>query len=72
MDFLTYFYFIGNHIKPRSEMPRCIKLKILYLARHWELMPVILASWEAKIGRMKGEGQPTQIVLETHFPPSPK
>jgi hypothetical protein len=53
-------------------MPRCIKLKILYLARHWELMPVILASWEAKIGRMKGEGQPTQIVLETHFPPSPK
>jgi hypothetical protein len=36
---------------------------------HWWLEPVILATWEAEIGRIKIWGQPRQIVHET---PSPK
>jgi hypothetical protein len=31
-------------------------------------MPVILASWEAKIGRIEVQGQPGQIVLEIPSP----
>jgi hypothetical protein len=32
-------------------------------------MPVILDTWEARIGKIEVQGQPRQIVLET---PSPK
>jgi hypothetical protein len=32
------------------------------------LTPVILATWEAEIGRIKIQGQSRQIVLETLFP----
>jgi hypothetical protein len=32
-------------------------------------MSVILANWEAKIGRTEVEGQPKQIGQETHPPP---
>jgi hypothetical protein len=35
------------------------------------LTPVILATWEATIGRIVAQGQPRQIVHEFH-PPSPK
>jgi hypothetical protein len=38
-------------------------------ARCQWLTLVILATWEAKIGRIKVQGQPRQIVLKT---PSPK
>jgi hypothetical protein len=34
------------------------------------LKPIIPATWEAEIGRIKVQGQPGQMVLET--PPSPK
>jgi hypothetical protein len=42
----------------------------VYVARHWWLMPVILATWEAEIWRITVGGQPRQIVRE--IPPSPK
>jgi hypothetical protein len=38
-------------------------------ARHWWLMSIILATWEAKIWRTVVQGQPKQIVHKT---PSPK
>jgi hypothetical protein len=31
-------------------------------ARHWWFMPIILATWEAEIGRIMVRGQPRQIV----------
>jgi hypothetical protein len=37
-------------------------------AGHWQLMPVILATWEAEIRRTKVPGQLAQIACETLFP----
>jgi hypothetical protein len=39
------------------------------LARHWCLIPIILATWEAEIGRITVQSQPSQTVQET---PPPK
>jgi hypothetical protein len=41
------------------------KLKNLCLVGLWWLMPVILAPWEAEIGRIEARGLPGQIVRET-------
>jgi hypothetical protein len=46
-----------------------IKKKKEISAGHWWLTSVILATWEAKIGRVMVQHQPGQIVLEI---PSPK
>jgi hypothetical protein len=40
----------------------------LFPAEYWWLMPVILATWEAKIGRIEVRGKLGHIVLETSFP----
>jgi hypothetical protein len=40
-------------------------LKNNIVARYWWLMPIILATWEAEIVRIKVQGQPRQIVLKT-------
>jgi hypothetical protein len=37
-------------------------------AGHWLLTPVILATWEAEIGRIAIQGRPGQIVGETLSP----
>jgi hypothetical protein len=42
--------------------------EIIWTRRQWFIL-VILAIWEAEIGRVKVQGQPRQRVLET---PSPK
>jgi hypothetical protein len=34
-------------------------------AGHWWLTPIILASWEAEIGKIMVQGQPRQIIQET-------
>jgi hypothetical protein len=39
------------------------------ISGYWWLIPVILGTWEAKIGRIVVPGQPGQIVSKT---PSPK
>jgi hypothetical protein len=41
------------------------QLKIAKRARHWWVMPVILATQEADIRRILVQSQPRQIVLET-------
>jgi hypothetical protein len=46
-----------------------IIIKTFSVARCQRLTPVILATWEAKLRRIKIQGQPRQVVLET---PSPK
>jgi hypothetical protein len=38
----------------------------------WCLIPVILATWEAKIRRIMVQGQPWQIVQEIPTPKQPK
>jgi hypothetical protein len=38
------------------------------VARHWYLVPVIPAIWEAEIRRIKAPGQPGQIVCEILSP----
>jgi hypothetical protein len=40
----------------------------LILAGHWWLTPVILATWEAEIGRIMVESQSREIVQKT-LPP---
>jgi hypothetical protein len=42
----------------------CLKEKKI-LARQWWLMPVILATWEAEIRRIKVQSQPRQTVHKT-------
>jgi hypothetical protein len=37
-------------------------------AGQWWLKPIILAFWEAEIGRIEVSGQPWQIVCETLSP----
>jgi hypothetical protein len=44
-------------------------VKTAKLAGHWWLTPVILATREAEIRRIEGQGQPGQIALQI---PTPK
>jgi hypothetical protein len=46
-------------------MPIAPFKKYVYLARSWWLIPVILASWEAEIGRTVVQGQHGQTVQAT-------
>jgi hypothetical protein len=41
-------------------------------ARHWSLIHVILAVWEAEIRRLMIQGQPREIVQWTHFQEYPE
>jgi hypothetical protein len=42
-----------------------VSYKIGEFAGHWWLLPVILATCEAKIGKIVDQGWPGQIVCET-------
>jgi hypothetical protein len=39
--------------------------KVIFLARHWWFMPVILVTQEAETGRIAVQSQPGQIFHET-------
>jgi hypothetical protein len=61
---------IATTIKQRSvyNITHCILLTI----NSYRFTPVILASWEAKIGKIVLSGQPRQGVLETPSQPIAK
>jgi hypothetical protein len=70
-----FFHSFKYLLKTRSSVVQFImfsfmitafyKLKNLCLVGLWWLMPVILATWEAEIGRIEARGLPGQIVRET-------
>jgi hypothetical protein len=59
---------ISYHDEKRKRKILFIVLKNMKDQAQW-LMPVILPTWEADIGRIMVQGQPGKIVQET---PSPK
>jgi hypothetical protein len=53
--------FILLHV--HIQFPQHHLLKQTFFARHWWLMPVILATQEAEIRRIAVPSQPRQVVL---------
>jgi hypothetical protein len=47
---------------------QCMHVSKHHMGEHWWLIPVILTTWEAEIGRIMVQGQPRQIEHETPFP----